>query len=101
MSRGFYNYDTRGASPSSQIINLERMIEERDTKIHQLDEQQRQLLAALKDVLSSLVAAHSLLERGGRRAAASDTMFRVMLDDYQRSIEHGRAVVRDIGNLPI
>jgi len=32
----FYNYDTRGASESSQIINLERMVQERDSKIEQL-----------------------------------------------------------------
>lgn len=38
MSRGFYNYDTRGASASSQIINLERMVEERDQTIERLRE---------------------------------------------------------------
>ena len=96
MSRGFYNYDTRGASQASQIINLERMIEERDTTIEELHRQQQTLLTALKDVLGSLVAAHSLLERGGKRAAASDTMFSIMLDDYQQSIERGRLAIKTI-----
>jgi hypothetical protein len=32
----FYNYDTRGASAASQIINLERMVQERDTEIERL-----------------------------------------------------------------
>ena len=32
----FYNYDTRGASAASQIINLERMVEERDAEIEKL-----------------------------------------------------------------
>lgn len=36
MSRGFYNYDTRGASAASQIVNLERMLEERDAEIERL-----------------------------------------------------------------
>jgi hypothetical protein len=32
----FYNYDTRGASAASQIINLERMVQERDAEIEKL-----------------------------------------------------------------
>ena len=38
MSRGFYNYDTRGTSPATQIVNLERMVEERDNEIERLRE---------------------------------------------------------------
>lgn len=36
MSRGFYNYDTRGASLSTQLINLERMVEDREERIDKL-----------------------------------------------------------------
>ena len=36
---GVYNYDTRGASPASQIVNLERMLEERDARIEALEAQ--------------------------------------------------------------
>ena len=51
------------------------------------------LTDALSDVLSSLVAAVSLLERGGKKAAPSDKMFVQMLKDYSASIERGRAVL--------
>jgi len=44
----FYNYDTRGASTASQIINLERMVQERDAEIERL----RSLVEA-KDLLLS------------------------------------------------
>lgn len=40
--------------------------------------------------LASLVAAVSLLRRGGRKAAPSDTMFNMMLSDYEKSIEASR-----------
>lgn len=41
-------------------------------------------------VLASLAAAISLLERGGKKAAASDRMFERMLDDYRAALEVGR-----------
>jgi hypothetical protein len=48
---------------------------------------------ALVDTLAHLVAAHSLLERGGKKAAASDKMFAQMLLDYAASIARGRAAI--------
>lgn len=48
-----------------------------------------------KDALASLVAAVSLLERGGKKAAASDKMFGMMLSDYKASIARTRAALRD------
>ena len=48
-------------------------------------------LEAFEDVLASLVASVSLLERGGKKAAASDKMFAMMLADYKKSIKRGRA----------
>ena len=51
------------------------------------------LREALIDVLASLVAAHSLLEGGGKKAAASDKMFYQMLKDYAASIARGRAAL--------
>ena len=46
----------------------------------------------LKDVLASLVAAVSLLKRSPSKAAApSNRMFDMMIADYERSIERGRA----------
>jgi hypothetical protein len=32
----FYNYDARGASEATQIVNLERMVQERDAEIERL-----------------------------------------------------------------
>ena len=51
---------------------------------------------AFKDVLASLVAAVSLLCRGGRKAAASDKIFRIMADDYEKSIIRGRAALEAV-----
>lgn len=45
MSGGFYNYDTRGASEATQIVNLERMVEDRDAEIERL----RNALAMARD----------------------------------------------------
>ena len=45
---------------------------------------------AHKATLASLVAAVSLLRRGGGSAAPSDAMFNVMMADYEKSIEASR-----------
>ena len=49
----------------------------------------------LIDVLASLVAAVSLLKRGSKKAAPSDKMFDMMIADYERSIERGRAALKN------
>ena len=51
------------------------------------------LYEALKNTTAHLVAAHSLLQSGGQKAAASNTMFEIMLKDYEKSIEVGRAAL--------
>jgi hypothetical protein len=43
-------------------------------------------------IAASLAAAISLLERGGKKAAPSDKMFAIMLNDYRRSLEDWRAL---------
>ena len=50
----------------------------------------------LMDVLASLVAAVSLLKRGSKKAAPSDRMFDQMIADYERSIERGRAALKEV-----
>ena len=50
----------------------------------------RLLAEAYKQTLASLVAAVSLLERGGKKAAPSDSMFAQMLTDYRAAIDAGR-----------
>lgn len=49
---------------------------------------------AMMCMLASLVAAISLLERGGKKAAASDTMFNQMLLDYKAAVTVGRKALR-------
>lgn len=44
---------------------------------------------------ASLAAAISLLERGGKKAAPSDKMFNMMLDDYRRALEAARKVLNE------
>lgn len=57
------------------------------------------LLEAVKDVTSSLVAALSILERATedrkepRQVVASDKMFRQMLADYNKSVDRARAAL--------
>lgn len=55
-----------------------------------------ELREAATDTLASLVAAVSLLERGGKRAAPSDKMFHTMLADYNASIKRARAALARI-----
>lgn len=53
------------------------------------------LREAALDALAHLVAAHSLLKSGGKKAAPSDRMFEQMLIDYQNSIDRIRAALKD------
>ena len=51
------------------------------------------LLDALKKVTVHLIAAHSLLQSGGKKAAASDKIFKIMLSDYEKAFEVGREAI--------
>lgn len=50
----------------------------------------KEIERVLTDTLAHLTAAVSLLERGGKKAAASDKMFDQMLLDYKASIDRAR-----------
>ena len=52
-----------------------------------------ELEAAPKDTTVRLVAAISLLERGGKKAAPSNTMFEQILVDYKNGVERARAAL--------
>lgn len=54
--------------------------------IERVERSQNQLI----DVMASLAAAISLLERGGKKAAGSDKMFEQMLCDYRASLQRAR-----------
>lgn len=64
--------------------------------IRRLHAQRAVLLEALKNVTVHLIAAHSLLQLEGKKAAASDTMFSMMLADYKKSFEVGRAAIKAV-----
>lgn len=51
------------------------------------------LVEALENVTLHLIAAESLLSAGGKKAAWSDKVFAIMLDDCRKSIEVGRAAL--------
>ncbi len=48
------------------------------------------------DCAASLAAAISLLERGGKKGAASDKMFEQMLKDYKASLDRARTALAAI-----
>lgn len=53
------------------------------------------------DIAASLAAAISLLERGGKKAAASDRMFAQMLLDYNASLDRFRTTLAELkGDTP-
>jgi len=56
-------------------------------------------IKALEEALiktgASLAAAISLLEHGGRKAAASDKMFEIMLEDYRAALSEARALLKE------
>jgi len=68
-------------------------IDKAAAELRRLDALNAELVEALLDVTVSLVAAHNLLQNGGKKAAASDKMFSLMLNDYEKSFELGRAVL--------
>ena len=45
---------------------------------------------------AALAAAISLLERGGKKAAASDKVFDQMLKDYRKALNNGRSVLSEL-----
>ena len=52
-----------------------------------------EMAEAAIDVMASLAAAISLLERGSKKAAPSDKMFDQMIIDYRNSLERARAAL--------
>lgn len=55
----FYNYDTRGASASSQIITLEKMLSERENDIHRLHAENQRLRNAGTYAFAVLTKMHN------------------------------------------
>lgn len=52
----------------------------------------------LMSCVASLAAAISLLENGGKKAAASDKMFALMIEDYKKSLSNARSFITQCDN---
>ena len=66
-------------------------------ELRRLEAANAELLEALKHTTVHLIAAVSLLEAGGKKAAASNKIFELMLTDYKASIEQARAATAKHG----
>lgn len=85
-----YKLDHQGAYPTFEEWEADRRL---IASIPMMRSRIKALEAAALDALSSLTAAVSLLERGGKKAAPSDKMFTQMLIDYNGAIERARNVL--------
>jgi len=70
------------------------MLDEAIAEVVRLRTRIAELEAALKDATVHLIAAVSLLESGGKKAAPSNKMFQQMLVDYKNGIERARAALK-------
>jgi hypothetical protein len=64
--------------------------------IEELEAKLAKAVEAAVDTAASLAAAISLLEKGGKKAAASDKMFNQMLIDYRASLQRSRAALAEL-----
>ena len=83
-----YDWDRFKASQKALREHMQ-MVAQKDAEI-------AELVGVLGNVTAHLVAAHSLLSRGGKKAAASDTIFKIMLQDYEKSFEAGRKALAKV-----
>jgi hypothetical protein len=82
-----------GESPEDAANRRIQTAKDAADEIEKLRAEIEKLREAALDALASLVAAHSLLKRGGKKAAPSDKMFEQMLCDYDATITRARAVL--------
>lgn len=78
---------------TARLETSERVDKLFDETMASLTAEAERLRAALIDNAASLEAAISLLERGGKKAAPSDKMFEMMLNDYRKSTNNARAAL--------
>jgi hypothetical protein len=67
----------------------------KESRIAALEADNARLREATLDTLASLTASLSLLKGGGRTAAPSEKMFKIMLMDYQRSVDRARTTLEN------
>jgi len=76
----------------TKAMNEDMQIAQYD-EVRKLTAENERLRGVLLRTASSLIAAVSSLESGGRKTAASDKMFEQMLRDYKESISEVRAEI--------
>ena len=85
-----YSLGTELADALEALIDREKRLVE---ALEAQTEREKRLVEAAKRTRKSLVAAISLLESGGKKAAASDKIFAIMLSDYRKSADEIRAAL--------
>ena len=98
VARALCNDRDEGEEPCSvcrgmAATALSALAPNRSAEILAAERERDALREALRNALASLVAATSLLERGGKKAAPSDKMFAQMLVDYNKSAAAARAAL--------
>ena len=86
------------AKAAEHLARAEGEIERLRVRLAAAERRAEEAEVLLIDVMASLAAAISLLERAGKpakKAAPSDQMFDQMLEDYRASLERARAALRN------
>lgn len=92
--RNSKGWPTLGNAAADRIEALRAALAaERDA----LEAENERLREAALDAAAHLVAATSLLRKGGKKAAPSNKMFAQMLVDYEAAIERTRAALAKMG----
>ena len=81
-----------------QLSSMTQLVRVLEIRAEKLEAERDALKEIVRDLGPSLIAAVSLLENGGKAAAASDKMFEQMLDDYRGSINRTRAALQESTN---
>jgi hypothetical protein len=93
LERQIPHYPEASRAIAMLIVTSERNRTAAEIRIRDLEAEVRRLREVAPDTLANLVAATSLLECGGKKAAPSDKIFALMLKDYGAAIERARAAL--------
>jgi hypothetical protein len=94
----FYQYDTRGASPADQIINLERMVAERDEELDKTRHSNWDICVAVREYNEALTAVHTFVNAYLQNGGDPTTMPERWADlDHQRQLKY--ATLLQVGGL--
>jgi hypothetical protein len=78
------------------VIEADDVVEELTVRIEELEAKLAKTGEALLDSAAHLCSATSLLERGGKKAAPSDKIFKQILKNYNRNLKRTRATLAEL-----